>query len=149
MTQALAHNEINQNWTQYWSSVEGRSKTHRVASNVVSIQSHSGTQGSEIAFLGLIVVALQVLDGILTGLGMFHFGTDMEGNALLRGLMEAVGFIPALIIVKSSAIAVVSALCIFAYRIWWLKVALRGVIGLYLTMAVAPWCVILTANWLA
>ena len=95
--------------------------------------------------LGLIVVALQILDGILTGLGMFHFGTDMEGNAVLRYMMVNLGFVPALIIAKATAIAVVSGLCIFAYRIWWLKLALRGIIGVYLTMAVAPWTVILSA----
>ena len=34
---------------------------------------------------------LQVLDGIFTGIGIHHYGIEMEGNAFIRSLMEMWG----------------------------------------------------------
>ncbi len=73
----------------------------------------------------------------------------MEGNALLRSLMGFVGYIPALLIVKSASIALIGVLCLQAQKVWWLKPAFIGVIALYLCMAVIPWTYILLVEFLA
>lgn len=127
----------------YWSGVGGRRKTHRRGSKLVVIRSHSQTFANEVAHLGLILIALQVLDGFFTGFGVATFGIQMEGNLLLRNLMESVGYVPALIFAKSIAILVISALCVYAKQVRWLKTALNGMIYLYLSFAILPWAVIL------
>lgn len=104
---------------------------------------------TEILILGAILALLQVFDGILTGIGVSQFGTSMEGNALLRSLMGFVGYIPALLIVKSASIALIGVLCLQAQKVWWLKPAFIGVIALYLCMAVIPWTYILLIEFLA
>lgn len=137
-------------WNHYWSSVEGRRRVHRVRRNTFfSVRSHQRTLSAEVMFLGGILIALQILDGILTGLGMHHFGVDMEGNFFLRTLMENIGFIPALFVVKSVAVGVVASLCMYAWKISWLKMALRGIIFFYLSFAVVPWALILIPHILA
>lgn len=141
--------KVNPTWDRYWIGVEGRGRTHivrRQADRVrrhVHLRSHKTTVGAEIAILGLLVIGLQILDGVLTGLGMHHFGTSMEGNGFLRAMMDTLGFVPALVLVKAIAIAAVTALCLFADRVIWLRVALRGVIGIYVCMAIIPWMTLL------
>ena len=139
----------------YWLGVEGKGRLHvvspnrRLAPKPVAIRSHKNTTASEVAALGLILATLQIVDGILTALGMAHYGTSMEGNLLLRQLMHLVGFIPALVMVKTVAIGVVTGLCLHAYSVSWLKPAFKLVIGLYVTFAVLPWSVILATEYFA
>lgn len=141
--------EVKPSWDRYWISVEGRGRTHvarRQASRGrahLHIRSHKTTVGAEIAILGLLIIGLQILDGVLTGFGMHQFGTSMEGNGLLRAIMDLIGFVPALVLVKAVAIASVTSLCLFADRVVWLRVALRGVIGIYVCMAIIPWMTLL------
>ncbi len=97
----------------------------------------------EILVLGSVLVVLQILDGILTGLGMQHFGVSAEGNAILRSLMHLIGCVPALIVAKSLSVAVIFTLCILSNRISWVGHALKVVIGIYLFAAVIPWTVLL------
>jgi Domain of unknown function (DUF5658) len=104
---------------------------------------------TDVITLGLILAALQVLDGILTGIGVYHYGPGMEGNALLRGLMTCVGYIPALMLVKGGAIALIAMLCRQATKTSWLKPAFYGVIALYVVGAVIPWTYILVTDLLA
>ena len=104
---------------------------------------------TEIIVLGVILAALQILDGILTGIGMSQYGTAMEGNILLRSLMSVIGYIPALVIVKGASIALIALLCHQATKISWLKPAFYGVIALYVVAAVVPWTYILIADFLA
>jgi hypothetical protein len=137
--------------TGIWISVDGRSRVHhlRLAPHRgLCIRSHDRTFGTELATLGLILVVLQILDGILTAVGMSQFGPHMEGNALLRMLMHQLGYIPAIVLVKTIAIGVVAGLCIYASRVVWLKHALRGAIVLYVTMAVLPWTYLLASEFL-
>jgi uncharacterized membrane protein len=101
---------------------------------------------SQPAVLGLILIVLQIADGVLTGFGMSFFGTQMEGNVLLRTLMHEIGVIPALVLVKSLAIAVVIVLVQLSSQVSWLPMALKGVIGLYMLAAVIPWSVILATH---
>ena len=103
----------------------------------------------DVIALGLILAAVQVIDGVLTAIGMHHFGTDMEANLLLRGLMSVIGYVPALILVKSCCIALTALLCYQIPKISWLKPAFVGVIALYTVLAVVPWTFILVAEYLA
>ncbi len=107
----------------------------------------SSTQ-REIFLLGAILATLQILDGILTAIGMASFGTGMEGNVLLRTLMQTIGYLPALILVKGFSLGMVAMLCWQAHNVYWIKTALRGVIAIYLAFAVAPWSYILTLEFL-
>ena len=103
----------------------------------------------EVLILGLLLASLQLLDGVLTGIGMATFGTAMEGNALLRSLMHAIGYVPALILVKGASIGIISFLCSQAARVAWLKYAMRGVAALYIACAILPWTYFLAAEFLA
>ncbi|MCX6115167.1 MAG: DUF5658 family protein [Proteobacteria bacterium] len=107
----------------------------------------SSTQ-REIFLLGAILATLQILDGILTAIGMASFGTGMEGNVLLRTLMQTIGYLPALILVKGFSLGMVTMLCWQAHNVYWIKTALRGVIAIYIAFAVAPWSYILTLEFL-
>lgn len=104
---------------------------------------------TDIIVLGLILATLQILDGVLTGIGMSQYGTGMEGNVLLRSLMGAIGYIPALVLVKGASIALIALLCQQAPKISWLKPAFYGVIALYVMGAVVPWTYILITDYLA
>lgn len=97
-----------------------------------------------IVILAAILIALQVLDGILTGFGMSLFGTAAEGNSLLRSLMDVIGYVPALIIAKSAAIAVICFICKVAKSYSWIKYALAGSVLIYVFAAIIPWFVILS-----
>ena len=102
----------------------------------------------DIVFLGSLMVLLQLLDGVFTGIGIWHFGTGMEGNYLLRSLMELVGFLPALILVKGASIALTGVLCVQASKLSWVRSAFIGVIGIYLFAAILPWTYILCREFL-
>lgn len=104
---------------------------------------------SEILALGVILALLQVLDGVLTAIGMHQYGTSMEGNILLRSLMGVIGYLPALIVVKTASIGLIGVLCLQATKVQWLKPAFIGVIALYTVMAVLPWTYILLMDLLA
>lgn len=97
----------------------------------------------KVMILGIILATLQIADGLLTAMGMHIFGTNAEGNALLRTLMEQWGSIPALIVAKSLALSVILMLCLLASRVHWLPLAMKGVIAVYLFAAVLPWSYLL------
>lgn len=63
-------------------------------------------------FYYAIHAGLQILDGLLTVAGITKFeGTHIEGNPLLRELMEIVGPINAVILAKVFAILVIITIC--------------------------------------
>lgn len=97
----------------------------------------------EIAVLGSILIALQIMDGLLTGFGVYLFGSGAEGNTLIRHLIESWGTVEALLFIKSIAIFVVILLCALAHNIDWMGKALKGVTAVYLLAAVLPWSYIL------
>lgn len=132
---------------EYWSSTDGRTRRHearRSPRRPLAIFSHKRTAAAEVALLGLILAVLQIMDGVLTGIGVSQFGVHMEGNFLLKSLMLHMGNLPALVLVKTTAIGVIAVLCVHNWQVPWLKHALRGVIALYLTFAVIPWMVLLS-----
>ncbi len=96
--------------------------------------------------LGAVLIILQIMDGVLTGIGINNFGTAAEGNALLRFLMEEWGCFAALLTVKTFAIGVVCALCLLSQSVSWIKQAMVVIIGIYLTAAVVPWTAILLSG---
>ena len=97
----------------------------------------------EIAILGIILVGMQIADGILTAIGVSYFGTSIEGNVVLRTLMNSYGVVATLIGVKVIAIGIVMTLCHLAFTVTWLRSALKLVISLYLFAAIIPWSYIL------
>jgi len=97
----------------------------------------------EIILLGTILAVIQILDGVLTAMGMNSFGTHAEGNLVLRNLMELVGHVPALIVAKGLALGVIGVLCGLSTRSTWVAPALKIVIGIYLCAAIIPWTFIL------
>ncbi|MCB0333501.1 MAG: hypothetical protein KDD55_08370 [Bdellovibrionales bacterium] len=97
----------------------------------------------EIILLGLALVLLQILDGVLTSVGVLHFGITAEGNPLLSHLMHQMGTTYTLILTKGLSIVIILALCYLASRVEWLTIALKGVVVIYLTAAIIPWSVIL------
>ena len=98
----------------------------------------------EVVILGSILAVLQILDGYLTAIGVYHFGTDIEGNMLLRYLMESYGFVPTLVIAKTIALGIIATLCSMSSYVHWLGSALKLVIAVYLVGAVIPWCYIVS-----
>ena len=115
---------------------------------VTRIESQSKAPSRTIIKLGAILILLQVLDGVLTGIGMNIHGTAAEGNIFLRMLMEQWGYIPAIVTVKTFAIGVVCVLCMLSSMVAWIKHAMRVIIGIYLLAAVIPWAMILTSGHL-
>lgn len=134
-----------------WTSVDGRAKVipfPQRTGGSSCIVSHAKTSHTELLTLGLILAALQVLDGILTGVGMAQYGTVMEGNVLLRTLMSYIGYLPALIITKTLALGVIAGLCHHTVRVSWLKGAFATIIVMYAMFAVLPWTYLLARDLL-
>jgi len=90
--------------------------------------------------LAIICIILQVLDGILTGLGVnvLPAGLDSEGNPLVKEAMRVLGVIPALFIIK--AVGVVAVLQV--YRALTSPIVLSLVCGIY-TISSVVWIFIL------
>lgn len=97
----------------------------------------------EAVILGSILIVIQLLDGLLTAIGVYHFGISAEGNLMLKALMEQVGYINALVLVKLLAISIIITLCYLSSRVSWLTFALKAVIAIYLAAAIIPWTAII------
>lgn len=96
-------------------------------------------------FLGLVLITLQVLDGVLTHLGILKFGMEAEGNPMLYALMVKVGVENALIITKVLVSLVIVGLMFAASKLAWVNNALAAVCAVYTVMAVLPWTYLLAA----
>lgn len=101
----------------------------------------------EIAVLATILCLFQIADGILTGVGVANLGTVAEGNMFIRYLMNQIGLIPALVVCKSLAIAVIGLLCALSTSVNWLATAFKIIIGIYLTAAILPWTAVLFVHF--
>lgn len=80
----------------------------------------------------------QVLDGFLTYVGITLLGRDVEANILLTTWMDVVGMPATLVGAKALACACGYLL----YRTDWHR-PLAITAGLYIGVAVVPWCVAL------
>lgn len=94
--------------------------------------------------LGLILIGCQILDGVLTYLGLRLYGVHMEGNAFLKELMIAYGTFTTLFFAKLFAFSCIVALTIFAHKRRWIRPLIAGMCGIYLMLAVIPWVYILS-----
>jgi hypothetical protein len=93
--------------------------------------------------LCLVLTGVQICDGVLTGIGVTHFGLEAEGNVLLRQCMEMIGAIPALLILKSLSILATAPMIGYIKHLSWLPLMMKGVIGLYVVFAIVPWCFVI------
>jgi len=94
-------------------------------------------------FVAFFLILMQIMDGVLTSIGISRFGVSMEGNPFLRSLMANFGHIPTLTIVKLIAVAMVVLLACVAEKLSWGRKAMEVLCGIYLFGAVIPWTYIL------
>ena len=98
---------------------------------------------TQVLYVGLLLIALQTADGILTGIGINRFGIGVEGNPILRAMMHEFGHVPALASMKLLAIFIVLFLTILTKRLPWVKGAMGAVSCIYVFAAIIPWAYIL------
>ena len=122
----------------------------RQGRNSTSLDSSAETGASRaLAFWAWSLVILQILDGVMTAIGVGHYGHEAEANFLLKLGMELIGPAPTLIIAKSLAIFVVYLLVQCAQHVSWVPRAIQAVTALYLFAAILPWSYILARHYLA
>jgi len=91
------------------------------------------------AILGGALALCQVLDGLLTYIGLNLMGVHMEGNVFLRHLMHAYGTAPVLFAAKFFALICVFLLTIPSHSRIWLRPIIGGLSAAYIGLAVIPW----------
>ncbi|MCC6933374.1 MAG: hypothetical protein IT292_08995 [Deltaproteobacteria bacterium] len=94
--------------------------------------------------LGFILIALQLIDAVLTFHGVSALGNDVEGNAFIASLMIYIGPFWALALTKFSAILFILFLVAASRRVSWVKPSLYTLNFIYLSAAILPWCYLLT-----
>jgi hypothetical protein len=94
-------------------------------------------------YLGLFFASLQVLDGVLTSVGVARYGIQKEANPVLRRLMEHFSPEQTLFLVKAGAIFVIVYLTVLARKIKWVKDLIGVLSCIYLFAAILPWIYIL------
>lgn len=93
--------------------------------------------------LGSLLVVLQILDGLLTSVGVIRYGTAAEGNPFLRHMMEEFGHLPTIAVCKFLAILIVITLTVIARNRIWVQQAMGVVSCFYLVGAIIPWTIVL------
>lgn len=86
----------------------------------------------------LLFASTQILDGVLTYLGVSLFGVRIEGNPLLARLMMSLGIAPALAAAKGVATGFGAVLHLGRVHVVVAALALA-----YLVLAIVPWTTIL------
>jgi hypothetical protein len=99
--------------------------------------------GKKALILGGLLCLLQALDGIFTSIGISRFGIDIEGNPLVRLLMEEYGQLMVLALLKALSVGSIVLLTCFTNRIVWLNSAMGMLNCAYLFMAILPWTYLL------
>lgn len=94
--------------------------------------------------LGVGLILCQILDGVLTYIGLSLRGVHMEANVFLRELMLAYGTAPTLLIVKTLALIAVGVLTLQAHSRRWIRPLILAMIGIYVILAVIPWVYIIS-----
>lgn len=140
-TDSLVVDRMNNTALQHdW--FEPPEKSHlQIVASVESLPDSSST--IYITALTCTLIALQILDGILTTCGVITFGSSSEGNPLLTYLIQHVGVIPALLIAKGLCIGLVFFLHAQAQSMKWISFALVGIAGFYTCTAILPWSYLL------
>lgn len=105
----------------------------------MKLSSRGGTERHLFGDIALVVFLLtQLLDGLLTYVGVTLYGTDIEGNPLITWLMAAMGEGPALATAKLTAGFFGIVLHLSAVH---MAVAFLAVF--YIAVAIVPWMLIL------
>lgn len=107
------------------------------------VKSKSSFCCGQVVFIGILLCLLQVLDGVFTFIGVSRFGLEIEGNPLVRFLMESFGYATALAGIKGIATLIVLFLIYLAKEISWMNKALSAVSVVYVLTAILPWTYIL------
>ena len=110
---------------------------------------HLSQSQTSALFLSITLASLQVLDGAFTSVGISLYGLKMEANPILRTLMEYYGVNITLALIKTLAILVIYILYRLSSSITWVTHAFKGLILLYLAMAIIPWSLIMAQEFLA
>jgi hypothetical protein len=95
-------------------------------------------------YFAIFLVSLQILDGMLTSIGMARFGIHSEGNPLLKNLMIRFSPDQALVAVKTLAVLMVVTLSVVANRMKWVRDIIGVLSCIYLFAAIIPWIYIIT-----
>ena len=96
--------------------------------------------------LVIALILIQLLDGILTGIGVTQHGIHLEANPILRYAMQQIGPLWTLVVAKGLAILIICALGKLATSVKWLPPIMLAVAGIYLAAAIIPWTIILSFN---
>lgn len=94
--------------------------------------------------IGTALALCQLLDGLLTYIGLSLLGIHMEGNGFMRSLMYYYGMAPALFFVKLFAMAIAIGLALHSHNRRWMRPVLIGIVAFYLILAVVPWTIIIS-----
>ena len=92
----------------------------------------------EASIVFAIFIAAQVLDGVLTYVGVSLLGIEIEANILLATWMEVIGAPAAL---AGAKVLACGCGCVLYCTAWHRPLAITA--GLCLGVAVVPWCVVL------
>lgn len=101
------------------------------------------SSASGVLQLALLLSVLQALDGVMTSLGISRFGLSVEGNPLVRSLMEQFGPLTALAGLKTLGVLSVIVLAFSARGLPWVKNAMGILSCFYFFIAILPWTYIL------
>ncbi len=104
----------------------------------------------EVFYFGAFLASLQIVDGILTSIGIRKFGISGEGNPILRMAMSVFTPDQAIVLGKLLAILIVVGLTIAAKRTRFIRDMIGFLSCFYLVAAIIPWlyCLYLSP-WLA
>jgi hypothetical protein len=94
-------------------------------------------------FFALFLISIMIVDGVLTRWGVLQFDHSVEGNPLMRFLIEHLGLDSALLLAKAVAIGFVLGLTVAARRIRWIKNTIAVLCWVYLICAILPWAYLL------
>jgi len=110
----------------------------RIRRPTVLIKVGKWSLSKKAAILGLLLAACQVLDGLLTYIGLKIYG-HTEGNSLMRLMMEMYGVAPALSIAKLLALFIVAVLTFYAHQRRWIRPLIFSLVAIYFVLAILPW----------
>lgn len=96
--------------------------------------------------VGLFLAICQLLDGMLTYLGLSLFGIEMEGNRILAFMMKTWGSFPVLFVSKIMALILVGFLTVYSHKRRWFRPIIVALALLYIVLAVLPWIYVLAAH---
>ncbi len=102
----------------------------------------------DVIYFGVFLASLQIMDGLLTTLGVGTFGVQKEGNPLLRNLMMHIGVQNTMLLTKFLGIVAVGIMTIAAKRSRLFTDIIGALSCVYLFAAIVPWVFILYSHYL-